>query len=163
MDKAGNPATDPNQVACYLPVGGPKGSGLALMFECLSSVMVGNPLLEPILFSREIKPQAQGEKAATAGVPSRYVGRSMQNSIVAAIDIGMFTDVESYKEHIDNLIDGIKALPKAEGFDEIFVPGEPEERTFNERSKNGIPLPDGTVRNLRSIAERFGIKLPLGL
>ena len=163
LDKDGNPATDPNKVACYLPVGGFKGSGLALMFECLSSVMVGNPLLEPMLFSREIKPQAQGEKAATAGVPPRYVGRSMQNSIVAAIDISMFTDVESYKEHIDNLIDGIKALPKAEGFDEIFVPGEPEERTFNERSKSGIPLPEGTVRNLRSVAERFGIKLPPGL
>jgi len=71
--------------------------------------------------------------------------------------------VESYKEHIDNLIDGLKALPKAEGFTEIFVPGEPEERTFEERSRNGIPLPEGTVRNLRNIAERFGVKLPPGL
>ena len=125
--------------------------------------MVGNPLLEPMLFGREIEPQAQGEKATTAGVPPQYVGRNMQNSVVAAIDISMFTDVESYKEHIDNLIDGIKALPKAAGFDEVFVPGEPEERTFDERSRNGIPLPEGTVRNLRSIAERFGIKLPSGL
>jgi len=83
--------------------------------------------------------------------------------VVAAIDISTFTDVESYKEHIDNLIDGLKALPKAEGFSEIFVPGEPEERTFDDRSRSGIPLPEGTVRNLRSIAERFGIKLPPGL
>jgi len=163
LDKDGNPTIDPNKVDCYLPTGGPKGSGLAMMFECLSSVMVGNPLLEPTLLGREGKPQAQGEKAATAGVPPRYVGRNMQNSIVAAIDISMFTDAESYKEHIDNLIDVIKALPKAEGFGEIFVPGELEERTFDERSKSGIPLPEGTVRNLRSIAERFGIKLPLGL
>jgi len=163
LDKDGNPATDPTKVACYLPVGGFKGSGLALMFECLSSVMVGNPLLEPMLFGREIEPQAQGGKATPAGVPQQYVGRNMQNSVVAAIDISMFTDVESYKEHIDNLIDGIKALPKADGFDEIFVPGEPEERTFDERSKSGIPLPEGTVRNLLSIAERFGIKLPPGL
>ena len=163
LDKDGNPTIDPNKVACYVPAGGFKGSGLALMFECLSSVMVGNPLLEPMLLGREIEPQAQGGKATTAGVPPRYVGRNMQNSIVAAIDISMFTDLESYKEHIDNLIDGIKALPKADGFNEIFVPGEPEERTFDERFKSGIPLPEGTVRNLRSIAERLGIKLPPGL
>jgi len=163
LDKDGNPVTDPNKVACYLPFGGFKGSGLALMFECLSSVMVGNPLLAPILFGREIEPQAQGGKATPAGVPQQYVGRNMQNSVVAAIDISMFTDVESYKEHIDNLIDGIKALPKADGFDEIFVPGEPEERTFDERFKSGIPLPEGTIHNLRGIAERFSIKLPPGL
>ena len=71
--------------------------------------------------------------------------------------------MESYKEHIDNLIDGIKGLPKAEGFKEILVPGEPEEKTYDERIKNGIPLPEGTVRNLTGIAERFKIKLPAAL
>jgi LDH2 family malate/lactate/ureidoglycolate dehydrogenase len=92
-----------------------------------------------------------------------HIPRPIQNSVVAAIDIGTFTDVESYKEHIDNLIDGLKALPKAEGVAEIFVPGEPEERTFAERSRHGIPLPEGTIRNLRSIAERFNLELPSGL
>jgi hypothetical protein len=29
-----------------LPIAGPKGSGLALMFECLTGLMVGDPLLE---------------------------------------------------------------------------------------------------------------------
>ena len=75
----------------------------------------------------------------------------------------MFTDVESYKENIDNTIDGIKALPKAEGFDEIFVPGEPEERTLKDRSRDGIPLPEGTIRNLRGVAKKFDIQLPPGL
>jgi len=64
---------------------------------------------------------------------------------------------------IDNLIDGVKTLPKAEGFNEIFVPGEPENKTYDERIKHGIPLPDGTVRNLRNAAEKFGIRLPIGL
>ena len=141
LGKDGKPTTDPRKYACLLPVGGFKGSGLALMFECLSSVMMDNPLLEPALLGKEV-----GE-----------------NSVVAAIDISTFTDVEGYKEHIDNLIDGLKALPKAEGFTEILVPGEPEERTFDDRSRNGIPLPEGTIRNLRSIAERFGIKVPDGL
>ena len=113
---------------------------------------------------RIAKPSAQTEKPETKGShPDHDVARPIQNSVVAAIDIGTFTDTEAYKEHIDNLIDGIKALPKAEGFKEIFVPGEPEEKTFDERSRSGIPLPEGTIRNLREVAQRLDIKLPSGL
>ena len=46
------------------------------------------------------------------------------SGVVAAIDIATFTDVESYKENISSLIDGIKSLPKADGIEKIFVPGE---------------------------------------
>jgi len=163
LDKDGNLTTDPSQAAIFLPTSGAKGSGLAIMFECLGSVMIGNPLLEPILLGKGTEPPPQAKKPEVKGGHPDHVARPIQNSVVIAIDIGTFTDVEAYKEHIDNLIDGIKALPKAEGFSEIFVPGEPEERTFADRSRNGIPLPEGTIRNLRDVAERFGIKLPSGL
>ena len=145
LDKDGKPCTDPNLATILLPAGGAKGSGLALMFECLSSLFVNNPLLEPAL---------QGKEGAM---------RHRQNSVVAAVNIGTFTDVEGYKEHVDGLIDQIKALPPAEGFKEVLIPGEPEDRVQEERSKNGIPLPEGTVRNLRKVAERFGVNLPAGL
>ncbi|MFC1899928.1 Ldh family oxidoreductase [Chloroflexota bacterium] len=163
LDKDGNPTTDPEKVTCYLPFGGFKGSGLAIMFECLSSVMAGNPLLGPVLSGGETKTKAEDEKAPADGVSRRYVGRGKQNSVVAAINISMFTEVETYKENIDTMIDGIKALPKADGVNEIFVPGEPEERTFIKRSQDGVPLPAGTIRNLQKISERFGLKLPAGL
>jgi len=159
LDKEGNPTTDPAQGVIFLPVGGPKGSGLAMLFECISSVIIGNPLLGPRLMEKK----AEVKQAEVKGAHPDHLPRPIQNSVVAAIDIEQFTDVESYKEHIDNLIDGIKGLPKAEGFKEIMVPGEPEERTFADRSINGIPLPEGTIRNLRSVAERFGLKLPAGL
>lgn len=145
LDKNGNPTTDPKQAAMVLPLGGPKGSGLALMLECLQSVMADNPRLEPIL----------------AGKEPNYL--NLQNSFVASIDISKFMNIDKYKDHIDSLIDGIKALPKAEGFNEILVPGEPEERTYEERIHKGIPLPEGTIRNLQSVAKRFSIELPLGL
>jgi len=163
IDKEGKPTTDPKNVGALLPFSGPKGSGLALMFECLSSVMAGNPVLEPALLGKEIDSPAAQKKPEATGERLSYVPRHIQNSVVVCIDISTFTDVDGYKGHIDNLIDGIKALPKAEGFNEIFVPGEPEERTFDDRSRNGIPLPEGTIRNLRGVSERFGIKLPSGL
>jgi LDH2 family malate/lactate/ureidoglycolate dehydrogenase len=163
IDKEGKPATDPKNVAALLPFAGPKGSGLSMMFECLSSVMAGNPELEPALLGKEAGPPAGQKETKGTGERLTYVPRHNQNSVVACIDISTFTEVDGYKEHVDSLIDGIKALPKAEGFSEIFVPGEPEERTFDDRSRNGIPLPEGTIRNLRGVSERFGIKLPPGL
>lgn len=163
LDKDGRPTTDPKKYATLLPVGGPKGSGLALMFECLSSIMVGNPLLEPSLLGKKAGPEPAHQKPEVDWVRPGFISRHIQNSVVASIDIGTFTGVENYKEHIDNLIDLLKGLPKAAGFNEIFVPGEPEERTFDERSRSGIPLPEGTVRNLRNIARRFSIELPSGL
>ena len=158
LDEDGNPTTDPWQVGALLPVGGPKGSGLALMLECLTSVMLDTPKLEPTL-------QSKAKRIKVGDMPNKKspVRRDIQNSVVAVIDISTFTDVEEYKEHIDNLIDGLKALPEAEGFSEIFVPGEPEERAFDDRSRNGIPIPEKTFRTLQSIAERFNIELPVGL
>ena len=146
LDAQGNSTTDPKLADILLPFGGPKGSGLALMFECLASLMAGNPLLGPALQSKEYQ---------------RRTGR--QNSIVAAIDIGTFTDPAGYKDNVDQVIDGIKALPKADGVDEIFVPGEPENLVYQDRSQNGIPLPEGTVRNLQAAADRFELQLPAAL
>jgi LDH2 family malate/lactate/ureidoglycolate dehydrogenase len=112
------------------------------MFECFSSLMLGDPLLEPAL-------QKQ---------PGAHTHR--QHSVVAAINIGMFTDLEAYRLHVDAVIAGIKSLPLADGCSEILVPGELEDRVHDERAQNGIPLPAGTVRNLQGVAERFGIPLP---
>jgi LDH2 family malate/lactate/ureidoglycolate dehydrogenase len=142
LDKHGDPTTDPHLAEILLPFAGPKGSGLALMFECLSSLMVGNPLLAPMLLGTE---------------QSR---RHRQNGVVAAIHIGTFADVERYKTHVDDLIDGLKGLPKAEGVQEILVPGELEDNVSDQRLREGIPLPSGTLRKLRSVAERLDIPLP---
>ncbi len=141
IDKDGHPTTDPRAVGALLPFGGYKGSGLAMMLECLTSVFVGNPLLTRALSGEPIHP-------------------STQNSFVAAIDIAPFTDLEGYQRDIDRLVEQIKALPRAEGVDEILVPGELEDRVSDERMRGGIPLPDGTAHNLREVAAKLDISLP---
>ena len=118
---------------------------MAMLFECLTSLMAGNALLAPTLLG------------------TRDVRRGMQNSVLAAVDIGTFTDVDEYKREVDALIEGIKALPRADGVDEIMVPGEPEDRVYEERLASGIPLPPGTVDSLKAAAERFEIPLPAEL
>jgi ureidoglycolate dehydrogenase (NAD+) len=156
LDEDGNPTTDPWKARLLLPIGGPKGSGLSLMLECLGSLIVDFPKVEPVVTGKQ-PPFGMG---TMVGNPDR-IRQHIQNSVVVAIDIGTFTELAKYKEHIDNMIDGIKSLPKAEGFDEIFVPGEPEWRTWDERTRNGIPLPEKTADNLSKLGERLGVKLPL--
>jgi LDH2 family malate/lactate/ureidoglycolate dehydrogenase len=144
LDQAGNPTTDAKAATILVPAGGAKGSGLAMMFESLTSLMVGNPLLIPAL---------TGQAGAQ---------RHRQNSVVAAVDIATFTDVARYREDVDRTIDGLTALPPAKGFDRVQVTGQPEDRTTEDRQRDGVPVPLGTVANLRKVAARFGIPLPRG-
>ena len=141
LDEDGHPTTDPRRARFLQPAGGYKGYGLALIFECLSSLMVGNPLL-----TRAIK--------GPGAVPG------VQNSFIGAIDISAFTDPESYRAEIDELTEAMKGLPRADGVDELFVPGEPEERVYRERVEHGIPLPAGTRDKLIEVAAKFGLELP---
>src|SRR5262249_53738497 len=49
LDAQGRDTTDPRKLATLLPLGGPKGSGLSFMIECLCSLTVGNPIIAPAL------------------------------------------------------------------------------------------------------------------
>ena len=157
LDVDGKPTTDPKNAPVLLPFGSYKGSGLAMMFECLSGVMAGNALQEPALHGR----LARGGRGAPGTAGARMA--QVQNGVVAAIDISLFSDVEKYKETIDSYIEGIKALPTAEGSSEVLAPGEPEDRVYDDRSKNGIPLPLGTLQNLKQVAERLELEFPFKL
>jgi len=155
LDKNGKPTTDPFQADMLLPFAGPKGSGLSIMLECMTSVMVDEPKLEPVL---------QGDEEPTRlSMVTQEMRSHVQNSVVAAIDIGTFIDVEHYKEHIDNLIDGLKNLPPAEGCDEVLVPGERGWKTYDERVRNGITLSQKVTPILKDIAGRLGIESPFAV
>ncbi len=156
MDKDGNPTTDPSQLAALMPMAGPKGSGMALVFECLSSVLASNALVLPVLTGA-----FAGQKVSSSHVAQKAPHN--QNSFVVALKIECFTGLNEFKAGVDDLIDAIKTLPKAAGFDEIAMPGELEERRCAERMKTGIPVPPGTVAGLRTIAQRLNIALPAPL
>ena len=45
LDDEGNPTIDPQKATLPTPLGGPKGSGLSLMFECMTSLIAGRAIL----------------------------------------------------------------------------------------------------------------------
>ena len=138
LDPKGNPTTDPNIAEILLPAGGPKGSGLALMFECITSLMVNNPLITTFIEAK--KPRTH-----------------IQNSVIAVLNISHFTDLEEYKNNISRLIESIKSLPKNNEINEIMMPGEPEKLILAHRAKEGIPIPETTWSKLSNIANTLDI------
>lgn len=145
LDSEGNSTNNPDLAEILMPLGGAKGSGLSMMIECLVSLLAANPLIEP-----NIRPGAN---------PTGY----RQNGLCAAIDISAFTDLDSYRANVDSLAAGLKKLPRADGVEEIYAPGERGDAVLRDRSKNGIPLPDGTWNRLNAEAGKLGIDTPATL
>jgi ureidoglycolate dehydrogenase (NAD+) len=142
LDRDGNPTTDAAQAVTPLPLGGMKGAGLALMIECLTSLLAEAPIVEPALRD---------------GADAR---RHRQNGLVVAVDIAAFTDAHAYARRVDDLAAALKTLPRAAGIDEILVPGERGDRILFERRHAGIPLAPGTWRRLAEAAAPLGVALP---
>lgn len=142
IDKDGKETTDPQKVETLVPLGGPKGSGLSLMIECLSSIMVGNPLIAGGLSGR------------------KRDGGPTFNGIAMAVNLAAFGDQHQIDVDLEELAALLTSLPRAEGVDEILVPGQRGNATLSERERSGIPLAKGTWNHLVETAEKLGVRIP---
>jgi LDH2 family malate/lactate/ureidoglycolate dehydrogenase len=138
----GTATTDPHLAEIPLPMGGAKGSGLSLMIELLTSVLVGNPIVAEF----------------HTGTP--HGQRHRQNGTVIAVDIAAFGGGSGFRSGVDAAVDAIKALPREAGTKEILYPGERSSRTFAERDRSGIPLAPGPWQKLCKDAEKLGVSIP---
>ncbi|MGA8077312.1 MAG: Ldh family oxidoreductase [Xanthobacteraceae bacterium] len=140
LTAAGEPTTDPKAAEILLPLGGPKGSGLALMFELLASGLAAAPI-----------------QARTLGPEKRT--RNTGNTAMFVVDIASFRPVADFADDADALAAILKALPRQAGFDEITMPGERSGRTEAKRRKSGIPIPAKLWAELDAIAKADGVKM----
>jgi ureidoglycolate dehydrogenase (NAD+) len=141
LTATGEPTIEAKQAAILLPLGGPKGSGLAFMFEMLASVLAAAP----------IQAQALGPKKRTP-----HTG----NTAMLVIDIETFRPLVEFQTDADALAAVVKALPRQAGFDEILLPGERGSRTEAARRKTGIPIPAKLWQELEAIAKTDEVRMP---
>jgi LDH2 family malate/lactate/ureidoglycolate dehydrogenase len=59
---------------------------------------------------------------------------------------------------IRELVEEIKSVPLAKGFDEVFYPGELEARGEQRNRHRGLHLPDDTLDDLRRVAKETGLE-----
>jgi ureidoglycolate dehydrogenase (NAD+) len=70
------------------------------------------------------------------------------------------TGAERIAGDLDALAREIKAQPRADGFDEVLMPGERGAREAKRRSRDGISIPMQTWRQIGEVAKRFGVVMP---
>ncbi|GGE27624.1 lactate dehydrogenase [Agaricicola taiwanensis] len=145
LDADGKPTTDAQKGydGIILPLGGPKGSGLSLMMEVIGGVMSG---------------------AAFGGqVRNQYFDFDAPQNVGHAFIVmqpGIFVGPEAYASRMDELVERAKANPRAEGFEEILMPGEPEARSEAQRRREGIPLGADDVATLVAEADLAKVERP---
>ena len=139
LDKNGRPTTDPNDFyngGVMLPLGGPeghKGYGLSFVVETLAAVLPG------------------------LGFGVDPNGRHNDGSFMLAIDPSPLMPLAEFKAQVEAFVRYLKETPPAEGFDEVFYPGEIEYRTQQRLQREGIPIEDDTWEKISRLAERFGL------
>ncbi len=144
MDREGVPTTDVDTAlnGLLMPLGGYKGTGLAMLAEILCAVMGGGAM------STEL-----------GGI--RVKDRPMLVSqCFLAIDISRFMPGEVFDERLQRLVEMVKSSAPAKGYDEVLVAGEPEWRNEAQRRAQGIPITPGTWESLVAAAERYGVPVP---
>ena len=135
VDRNGQATVDPQAFfdgGSLLPFAQHKGYGLSVIGELLGGALVGIS-------------------------PADYAGHN--SALLMAIDIESFTSLDSYKASVDDLVKTVKTSKLAEGFGEILMPGEPEAREKEKRFREGVPIDDKTMEEVRWAAERVGVRL----
>ena len=125
-----------------MPLGGYKGTGLAMLVEILCGVLSGGAMGTEI-----------------GGI--RIHGKSVRASqTFLAVDIERFMPVAQFTRRVEQLVNTVKSAEPAEGYDEVMVAGDPEWRTESDRRRQGIPLGDGTWKTLVETAKKLGVAMP---
>ncbi len=139
LDAAGEPTTDPvaARQGALLPLGGPKGYGLAVVLDVLSGVLAG------------------GRFGKGLGAPG-----SAHFFEVYAVEA--FTPYADFLERIGALIDQLHDCPPAPGSPGVVLPGELEHRLRERRLQEGLPLEDLLLRELNELGQSLSApRLPV--
>ena len=66
---------------------------------------------------------------------------------------------DAFYADVDGLVQHVKSSELAAGFDEILAPGEPEIRTRQQRTRDGIAVDDTAWGKICAAAQRYGVTL----
>jgi L-2-hydroxycarboxylate dehydrogenase (NAD+) len=78
-----------------------------------------------------------------------------------AIRIDYFRPVAEFKRDMDRLIRELKSTPPIQGQERVYVAGEIEFKTAEDRTERGIPLLPSVLDGLRGVSEQLGVAYDL--
>jgi LDH2 family malate/lactate/ureidoglycolate dehydrogenase len=78
--------------------------------------------------------------------------RLAKGASFVVLDVSRFLPIDTFRAHVDALIDDVHASELAPGTERILVPGELEAERRAQRLVDGIPFDDALVDELDAIA-----------
>ncbi|WP_080872924.1 Ldh family oxidoreductase [Oceanobacillus timonensis] len=142
ITKDGEQTTDAAEAlkGFLLPLG-PKGSGLAMMIDIMTGVLTG------ALFGKD--------------VPRMYDDPEPQQlgHLFIVLDIASFMDMDTFKQKMDDRIKQTTNSASAEGFEQVFMPGDIEQMKREDRYEKGIPLTQAIYEELSELGTPFDLNI----
>jgi LDH2 family malate/lactate/ureidoglycolate dehydrogenase len=141
--KDGKPVTDSAKSGdgLLVPIGGHKGSGLALVLGLLAGVLNG------AAFGREVVDfNADDGSACNTG------------HFIIALDVSRFMPIAAFKSEVDRQLRDLKSSKVLPGFDSIRLPGEQRSVRRAERARDGVPVFPEVVEQLDKLAAELKIR-----
>jgi LDH2 family malate/lactate/ureidoglycolate dehydrogenase len=154
VDDSAQPVTDAHRALGILrnddiggltPLGGTpemgshKGYGLSMMAHVLAATLCGGA------FPASRKPQ-----------DPHNIGH-----FFLALDPSGFRPPGEFEDDLDDAIDRLHATPPLNPDEPVLVAGDPQAASREVRRREGIPMPDTLVEQLRGVAQRAGVRSAL--
>jgi len=145
LNEKGEPITEPGAAlkGTLLPIGGPKGYGLALIIDVLAGMISGSK------YGKDVETFHQLRGPTGIGV------------LTMAIDIQRFMPLNHFKELMTSYVESIKGTKRAKGVRQIYLPGEIEFEKEKRSEAEGIEIDTVVVESLNDILNTM--KSPLRL
>ena len=142
LDGGGKNTTDPVEAlkGVVLPIGGPKGSGLAMMIDIFGGLLTGSA------FGGDVNDQYK-DLDRPQGVGYWFMVFRPE----------MFLDSkEEYLQRMITLMERVRNSEKAAGVARRYTPGEIEDENEREQRKNGLPFTADEIQALHDLAKEVG-------
>ncbi|PGH17272.1 hypothetical protein AJ80_04914 [Polytolypa hystricis UAMH7299] len=144
VDKEGRETTDPVKAldgGSMVPMGGPKGVGLAIMMDVFSGVFSGSA------FAGDVVGPYDTENPREADV----------GHFMVAMRPDLWMDMEEFKKRLEVLYQRVVGSEKVEGVERVYFPGEIEWEMEKRRKVEGIPYTRGEIEMLNREADKVGV------
>lgn len=145
-DKDGKPTEDAETAlnGSMAPIGGPKGSGIAILMDVMSGVLSG------AAFGGQVGDQYKEARPQDVG------------HCFVAIKPDVFISSTEFRSRMDQLVQRVHGVTPADGFNEVLFPGEPEYRLSVERQRQGLPFAEAEKIMFDDLAKNYGVdSLPM--
>jgi LDH2 family malate/lactate/ureidoglycolate dehydrogenase len=145
LDDTGAPTEDPAAAlkGTLLPIGGPKGYGLAFMVDVLAGMLSG------AAFGRDIKSFHE------------LMGPTEVGALTLAINVERFMPLGQFRGLMKGYLDSIRGSRKAKGTARIYLPGEIEAEKEKASRERGIELRPASVELVNQLLEKLNSPMRL--